>query len=62
MITKMESGYLGGVRVQLGAIDDFVCTSCVSSMNWIDDMKDGNILYLFFIMKYGIIFILCSEG
>ncbi|KAF6026366.1 hypothetical protein EB796_015340 [Bugula neritina] len=46
-ISKMQSGYYGGVRVQLGNMDNFLSTSCVESLEWLHFKTDSKACQLF---------------
>lgn len=41
ILTKIKSGYLNGVRVQLGGLEDFISTSCILSIDWLINVNDS---------------------
>ncbi|PAA86171.1 hypothetical protein BOX15_Mlig031145g1, partial [Macrostomum lignano] len=43
-VKKLQSGYIHGTRVTLGMLSDFVDTSCVTSMNFLDHAKGDALL------------------
>ncbi|EDV24395.1 uncharacterized protein TRIADDRAFT_25466 [Trichoplax adhaerens] len=47
LITKMQLGYINGVRVRLGKLNDFLSTSCVKSLDFLETHFSGK-LYLQF--------------
>ncbi|CAK9304381.1 unnamed protein product [Gordionus sp. m RMFG-2023] len=36
-LCKVKDGYLGGVRVQIGYLNDFLSTSCITNISWLTD-------------------------
>ena len=50
--TKMKSGFIGGVRVQLGDIDNFISTSCVTSLDWLKGSSAGELYLCIFLVLY----------
>jgi len=41
-IKKLQSGYIAGTRVHLGYLSDFVSTSCVTKLSFVNDMVDSS--------------------
>ncbi|XP_054163933.1 probable phosphorylase b kinase regulatory subunit alpha isoform X2 [Oppia nitens] len=41
-IKKLKSGYLNGTRVVLGSLDDFLSTSCITSLSFLSNTEEGD--------------------
>ncbi|PAA64675.1 hypothetical protein BOX15_Mlig016019g1, partial [Macrostomum lignano] len=44
MVKKLQSGYINGTRVTLGRLSDFLDTSCVTNMSFLDPKKADELL------------------
>ena len=41
-LKKLKSGYINGTRVALGRLEDFLSTSCVSSLSFLGNPEEGD--------------------
>ncbi|XP_064466085.1 probable phosphorylase b kinase regulatory subunit alpha [Ornithodoros turicata] len=41
-IKKLKSGYIHGTRVTLGTLNDFLSTSCVASLSFLNNQEEGD--------------------
>jgi phosphorylase kinase alpha/beta subunit len=41
-IKKLKSGYLNGTRVVLGNLEDFLSTSCITSLSFLANTEEGD--------------------
>lgn len=41
-IRKLKSGYINGTRVVLGRLDEFLSTSCIASLSFLDNTEEGD--------------------
>lgn len=39
---KLKSGYINGTRVNLGKLEDFLSTSCISDLSFLGNQEDGS--------------------
>uniref|UniRef100_T1JA87 Phosphorylase b kinase regulatory subunit n=1 Tax=Strigamia maritima TaxID=126957 RepID=T1JA87_STRMM len=40
-LKKLKSGYINGTRVTLGTLEEFISTSCVTSLNFLNSHEEG---------------------
>uniref|UniRef100_A0A646QCY3 Phosphorylase b kinase regulatory subunit n=1 Tax=Hemiscolopendra marginata TaxID=943146 RepID=A0A646QCY3_9MYRI len=40
-VKKLKSGYINGTRVNLGKLEEFISTSCIASLNFLNSHEDG---------------------
>ena len=41
-LKKLKSGYLNGTRVVLGTLEDFISTSCITSLGFLANTEEGD--------------------
>ncbi|XP_022235868.1 probable phosphorylase b kinase regulatory subunit alpha, partial [Limulus polyphemus] len=41
-IKKLKSGYINGTRVALGTLDEFLSTSCITSLSFLGNQEEGD--------------------
>lgn len=41
-IRKLKSGYINGTRVVLGRLEDFLSTSCIASLSFLNNTEEGD--------------------
>lgn len=46
-IKKLYSGYINGARVQLGKLDDFIKTACLTNLTFLGTENENNVLQYF---------------
>ncbi|XP_076326518.1 putative phosphorylase b kinase regulatory subunit alpha isoform X3 [Tachypleus tridentatus] len=50
-IKKLKSGYINGTRVALGSLDEFLSTSCITSLSFLGNQEEGDPDSLHFMVK-----------
>ncbi|XP_076312264.1 putative phosphorylase b kinase regulatory subunit alpha isoform X1 [Tachypleus tridentatus] len=50
-IKKLKSGYINGTRVSLGSLEEFLSTSCITSLSFLGNQEEGDPDSLHFMVK-----------
>lgn len=41
-LKKLKSGYINGTRVSMGTHEQFLCTTCITNLSFLNSVEDGN--------------------